>query len=240
MNNTWKRRLSATALVFAAVLTCGVLVTAPARAQTSCTPTALILAITTANATNGTVTLTSGCTYTLTAVNNTTDAGGVGLPVITGKVTIQGAGATIARSAAPGTPVFRILDVASSGSLTLNSVTISNGLASNGQQGGGGIFNRGALSISGSTFTGNAAPSASGTSGGGINNSGTLNLTTSTFTGNSAQEGGGVFNQKTATISGDTFIRDTATIYGGGALLNAAGTMTVTGSTFTGNTGPGG
>jgi hypothetical protein len=76
-----------------------------------CTTTALISAITLANTTNGTVTLASGCTYTLTAINNTTDAGGVGLPVITGKVTIQGSGATIARSSAGGTPVFRIFDV---------------------------------------------------------------------------------------------------------------------------------
>ena len=235
------RRLTATtAGVLIAAAAGSVAVASPALAQTPCTAAALISAITTANSTNGTVTLTSGCTYTLTAINNTTDAGGVGLPVITGKVTLQGSGATISRSSATGTPVFRIFDVASAGSLTLNSVTISNGLASNGQQGGGGIFNHGTLTITGSAFTGNSAPSSSGTSGGGINNSGTLNLSTSTFSGNSAQEGGGVFNQKTATITNDAFTSNTATIYGGGALLNAAGTMTVTGSTFTGNTGPGG
>jgi chitodextrinase len=221
-------------------VTGSVAISSPAFAQTPCTASALISAITLANATNGTVTLTSGCTYTLTAINNTTDNGGVGLPVIEGDVTIQGAGATIARSTASGTPVFRIFDVSSSGSLTLNSVTISNGLANNGQQGGGGIFNHGTLTISGSTFSGNSAPSASGSSGGGINNDGTLNLSTSTFTGNSAQEGGGVLNQKAATITNNTFASNTATIYGGGALLNAAGTMTVTGDTFTGNTGPGG
>ncbi|HEX4703896.1 MAG TPA: fibronectin type III domain-containing protein, partial [Pseudonocardiaceae bacterium] len=189
---------------------------------------------------NGTVTLASGCTYTLTAINNTTDGGGVGLPVIKGKVTIQGSGATIARSTAAGTPVFRIFDVATAGSLTLNAVTISNGLANNGTQGGGGIMSHGTLTVTGSTFTGNSAPATSGTSGGGIDNSGTLNLSTSTFTGNTGQEGGAVFNQKTATITNDIFSGNTATIYGGGALLNAAGTMTVTGSTFTGNTGPGG
>ena len=217
-----------------------VAVATEARAQTPCAAAALISAISTANSSNGTVTLTSGCTYTLTTVNNTTDSGGVGLPVIRGKVTIRGSGATIARSTASGTPVFRIFDVASGGSLTLDSVTISNGLANNGTAGGGGIMSHGTLTITGSTFTGNSAPASSGTSGGGINNSGTLNLSTSTFTGNTGQEGGAVFNQKTATIINDTFSSNTATIYGGGALLNAAGTMTVTGSTFTGNTGPGG
>ena len=243
---TWTRRLSAATVVLIAAALGSVAVSSPALAlalaQTPCTASALISAITTANNTSGggTVTLTSGCTYTLTAINNTTDAGGVGLPVIKGQVTIAGSGAAITRSTASGTPVFRIFDVASSGSLTLNSVTISNGLANNGQQGGGGIFNHGTLTISGSTFSGNSEPASTGTSGGAVNNSGTLNVSTSTFTGNSAQEGGGVFNQKTATISNDTFANNIATVYGGGALLNAAGTMTVTGDTFTGNTGPGG
>ncbi len=226
--------------VLSAVAAGSVAVSTQALAATSCTTAALISAITTANSTNGTVTLTSGCTYTLTAINNTTDSGGVGLPVIKGKVTIQGSGATIARSTAAGTPVFRIFDVATTGSLTLNAVTISNGLASNGTSGGGGIYNHGTLTVTGSTFTGNAAPSATGTSGGAINNSGTLNLSASSFSGNTAQEGGGVFNQKTATIAASTFTGNTATVFGGGALLNAAGTMTVSGDTFTGNTGPGG
>ena len=65
-------------------------------------------------------------------------------------------------------------------------------------------------------------------------------MSTSTFTGNTAQEGGAIFNQTTATITNNTFVNNTATIYGGGGLLNAAGSATVTGDTFTGNTGPGG
>ena len=234
------RRLAVATGVLSAVAAGSVAVSTQALAATSCTTAALISAITTANSTNGTVTLTSGCTYTLTAINNTTDSGGVGLPVIKGKVKIQGSGATIARSTAAGTPVFRIFDVATTGSLTLNAVTISNGLANNGTSGGGGIYNHGTLTVTGSTFTGNAAPSTTGTSGGAINNSGTLNLSTSSFSGNTAQEGGGVFNQKTATIATSTFTSNTATVFGGGALLNAAGTMTVTRDTFTGNTGPGG
>ncbi len=238
---SWVRRLSATAAVLVVAALGSAAVAAPALAATvPCTASDLISAISAANGSGGTVTLTSGCLYTLTAVNNTTDGGGVGLPVISGNLTVQGNGATITRSTASGTPVFRIFDVSSSGSLTLSSLTVSNGLANNGQQGGGGIFNHGALTISGSTFTGNSAPASSGTSGGGINNSGTLNVTTSTFTGNTGQEGGAIFNQKTATITNNTFNNNTATIYGGGGLLNAAGSATVNGDTFTGNTGPGG
>ncbi len=238
---SWVRRLSATAAVLVVAAFGSAAVAAPALAATvPCTATDLISAISAANGSGGTVTLTSGCLYTLTAVNNTTDGGGVGLPVITGNVTVQGNGATITRSTASGTPVFRIFDVSSSGSLTLSSLTVNNGLANNGQQGGGGIFNHGSLTISGSTFTGNSAPASSGTSGGGINNSGTLNVTTSTFSGNTGQEGGAIFNQATATITNNTFTNNTGTIFGGGGLLNAAGSATVTGDTFTGNTGPGG
>ena len=133
--------------------------------------------------------------------------------------------------------------MAAGGSLTLNSVTLSNGLANAGQSGGGAVFSRGVLAVSGSTFSGNSAPSASGTSGGAINSSGALTVTGSSFTGNTGQEGGAIFNQSTtatATVTSSTFTGNQATIYGGGALLNADGSMTVTGDTFSGNSGPGG
>ena len=201
-----------------------------------CSAASLISAINSANTGGGTLTLTSGCTYTLTAKNNTTD-GGVGLPVIKARITIQGNGATITRS---GSVAFHLLDVASAGNLTLSSLTMTNGLANDGVNGGGAIDSHGTLSISGSTFSGNSSPATSGTSGGAINSSGTLTVTTSKFTGNTAQEGGGIFNQKTATITNSTFSNNTATIYGGGALLNAAGTETLAGDTFTGNSGAGG
>jgi chitodextrinase len=210
-------------------------------ATVACTTSSLIGGITVANATpgGGTVTLATGCVYTLTTANNATD-GGTGLPVITGKVTVQGAGATITRSTASGTPAFRVFDVASGGSLRLNSLTLSNGLANNGQQGGGAIYSHGTLAVTASTFTNNSSPATTGTSGGAIDSSGTLTVTTSTFSGNSAQEGGGVFNQASATITNSTFTSNNALIYGGGALLNAAGTETLAGDTFVGNTGPGG
>ena len=63
----------------------------------------LIAAINAANSAGGvnTITLAAGKTFTLTAVNNTTD-GPNGLPVIAAnnKLTIRGNGATIARSKA--------------------------------------------------------------------------------------------------------------------------------------------
>ena len=130
--------------------------------------------------------------------------------------------------------------MASTGSLTLNALTLSNGLANDGVNGGGAVYSHGSLSVTASTFTGNSSPATTGTSGGAINSSGTLTVTTSTFSGNSAQEGGGIFNQNSALITNSTFTNNTALIFGGGALLNAAGTETLAGDTFVGNTGPGG
>ena len=202
-----------------------------------CSAASLVSAITGANTSGGGIlTLAGGCTYTLTATNNSAD-GGTGLPVVKTNITIQGNGATITRS---GSVAFHLLDVASAGRLTLSSLTLTNGLANDGVNGGGAIDSHGALTVTNSTFSGNSSPAASGTSGGAINSSGTLTVTNSTFTGNTAQEGGAIFNQKTATITNSTFSGNTATIFGGGALLNAAGTETVTGDTFTGNSGPGG
>ena len=120
----------------------------PGSGTVPCNAPSLISAISIANSTpgGGTLVLTTGCVYTLTSANNATD-GGTGLPVITGKVTIQGAGATITRSTASGTPAFRVFDVATNGNLNLNSLTLSNGLANNGQQGGGAIFSHGTLAV---------------------------------------------------------------------------------------------
>lgn len=207
-------------------------------AAVPCSVSSLVSAISTANTTpaNSSITLTGGCVYTLTTPNNTSD-GGTGLPVITGHVSVAGS-ATIARSAAAGTAAFRIFDVAPGGSLTLNSVTLRNGLADDGVNGGGAIFSRGSLIATRVTFSGNSSPAATGTSGGAINSSGSLTVSLSTFTGNLAQEGGGIFNQSTTgitTVTDTTFSGNTATIFGGGAVVSADGTTNLTRDTFSGN-----
>src|SRR5262249_58871788 len=84
-----------------------------ASSYTASTVSDLIADVTAANAAGGanTVTLVAGTTFTLTAVDNTTD-GATGLPVIAAKdnLTIIGNGDVIARSTANGTPAFRLLD----------------------------------------------------------------------------------------------------------------------------------
>ena len=117
---------------------------------------------------------------------------------------------------------------------------MSNGIADNGQQGGGAINNAGALSVTAGTFANNSNRVTSGTSGGAVQNSGTMTVSTTLYTGNVAMEGGAVFDQNIANITQSTFTDNAATIYGGGAILNAFGTTTVAMSTFVGSTGPGG
>jgi hypothetical protein len=214
-----------------------------ARADTAvgCSARALTAAINAANAASpATLLLDGGCVIKLKTVDNTTD-GPTGLPVITGDVSIQGNGATIKRHHRADVPPFRIFAVAPGATLTLQSLNLGYGLLPRHElNGGGAIDNRGTLSVSDTTFFNNVDRSSEGAAGGAIQNSGALTVTRSTFTSNRAMEGGAVFNQNQATIEASTFNGNKATIYGGGALLNALGSMNVSGSTFVGNTGPGG
>src|SRR5688572_16073627 len=90
--------------------------------------TELIASMTQANssAEADTITLPTGATFTLTAVDNVR-FGPTGLPSITeagGSMTILGDGSTIERSSAAGTPVFRLFDVDINASLTLSHLTV--------------------------------------------------------------------------------------------------------------------
>ncbi|MGD0220669.1 MAG: InlB B-repeat-containing protein, partial [Acidimicrobiales bacterium] len=78
------------------------------------------------------------------------------------------------------------------------------------------------------------ADNSSATNGGGIYNNGTATLTDDTFSGDSATYGGGVFDDlgSTATLTDDTFSGDSAT-YGGGIYND--GTATLTDDTFSGD-----
>lgn len=119
--------------------------------------------ITALNAANGngeanTITLASGCVYTLTAVDNAAD-GANGLPSITSALTIIGNGATFVRDTA--SPGFRLLHVGATGALTLTQLTLRQGLAdistlwAGGQ--GGGLLSHGQLRLEGVTLISNTA-----------------------------------------------------------------------------------
>ncbi len=138
--------------------------------------------------------LTAGAIYTLNAADNTDASYGAnGLPVITSPVTINAHGAVIERSSAAGTPAFRLFQVGSGGTLTLNQITLRNGALPGGA--GGAILNLGAATVSASTLTGNSAAD-----GGAIANQGTLTLVSSTLANNNATVSGGAI-EDTGTLA---------------------------------------
>jgi hypothetical protein len=197
----------------------------------------LIDAINQANA-NGeanTITLEAG-TYTLTAVDNTTD-GFNGLPSVTGVVTIQGAGAdTTILERDTNAPGFRLVHVAATGVLTLDGLTLQGGRA--GVFGGGaGLFNRGALSLTHITVAHNSA--GGGGAGGLLNSGGTATIAMTKFVNNDVfVGGGGILNE------GGTLLITTTTFAGNfsegvGGLANQGGTVILTDSTFVDNGGDG-
>ncbi len=232
-----------------------------------CSPAALASAMTGA-ASGETIRLAAGCDYVLAAA----------LPPVSASLTIEGRGATLERSTATGTPGFSLLDISTgTADLSVSDLTFRNGdggaisipgyeLLSNdvavtrstftGNSGGainlGGVLPpvtaQAAATITGSVFTGNT--------GGAINDHGIpLTVTRSTFTGNSSgithlgQHTGGGINAEmgelsphrevgTVAVTGSTFTRNT----GGGISCSYAAPscdLSVTRSVFTGNTGSG-
>ncbi len=122
----------------------------------------LITAIQNANTAGAatTITLAANATFDFASADNTTD-GGNALPVITGNVTIVGNGATIERT---GTTPFRLFDVAGGGSLTLQNLTLTGGLAqgAGAAADGGAIYSSGTLSLTGVTVLRNTAQGNNG------------------------------------------------------------------------------
>jgi hypothetical protein len=208
----------------------------------------LIDAITQANA-NGkanTITLEAG-TYTLMAVDNTID-GPNGLPSVTGTVTIQGAGAdTTILERDASAPNFRLVHVASLGTLTLEGLALRGG--SSGAIGGGAILNNsGRLTLVHAILQGNRGFGGQG--GGGLANlCGTVAIAGTIFADNvSNNGGGGLVNVFSPSLPGtgcpgaqvfittSTFVENVTTASGGAGLNNRlGGVVTITQSSFVRN-----
>src|SRR5262249_32434304 len=154
--------------------------------------------------------------YVLTAVNNTTD-GATGLPVVNNRnhLTIVGNGDTIERSSDAGTPSFRLFDVARTGSLTLQNVTLRNGLAfgSGKAADGGAIYNQGTLALNAVAMQNNTAFGSDGQSAHTKNSNGK--------DGEDAA-GGGIWSNGSLTLQGGTTLQGNKAIggAGGSAYLN--------------------
>jgi hypothetical protein len=222
--------------------------------------TCLIAAVNSANDTpeEDTIILGPGI-YALTTVDNDTD-GANGLPSIRSTVTLRGAGADrtiVERDGAA--PFFRLVHIASTGSLVLDEVTLRGGVAFAARlpgdlnTSGGAILNLGTLSIMNSVLMGNSVQGQFG-DGGAIAGVGTLSIMNSVLMGNSVRGQGGSggaiagFGLTVTTVTNTTFASNFVRVNrgaSGGAIYNSQGMLAVTNSTFTdnstfGNIGAGG
>jgi len=189
-------------------------------------------------------------TIALSAPTTSPYVGGMLSIAANDNLTIVGNGDTIERNTASGTKPFRLFDVASGGSLTLQNMTLKNGFAISsyyyggldslggiGPAQGGAIYNLGALTLKGVTVADNQAIAGTNASegasayGGAIWSNGSLTLENGTlFEGNSAQ-GGSPEQHGDSGLGGSAF---------GGAVYVAGGTANISNTTFTGNSVTGG
>jgi hypothetical protein len=198
----------------------------------------------TANPGPDTIALAAECIYTLTEVDNAdTVHGTIGLPRVTSALTIDGNRATIARSTAAGIAEFGIFVVVEGGDLTLDEVTVRNG----GRAGyTSSITNMGTLSL--------VHSEVSGSSSNGIYTQGVLDLEGSIVRDNggagvvsevgnttiansniSNNQGIGVLNRQYVVMTlSDSVVRDN---YGSGIDNSYFSSLTVIGSTISGNIG---
>ena len=171
-------------------------------------------------------------TYTLSEVDNNTN-GSNGLPAITSEITLRGSNSAVAR--AEDAPGFRLLYIAEEGNLTVEGVTLRNGLATDSptRNSGGGIFNAGTLTLQDAGIV----QSSAGAEGSGLDNQGTATIRDSLISENEGGGGNGVgiFNVGTLNLS-DTTISDN--FGGNGAGIFNRGDVTVEGGVLEGNTDP--
>lgn len=180
-----------------------------------------------------TITLTDD--ITLTVAYNQVGYGSNGLPAITSDITIEGGDFTITAmndpinlqttevTASGGSGSFRIFEVAPSGDLTLNQVTLTGGS----ELGGGNVYSRGALTINNSTL--NNGNSVFG--GSMLNYGGVVEISGSTFSDNSAFKYGGAIANVPNPAGAPPL--SASSVNGGGS--PAPGTITITNSTLTNN-----
>ena len=176
------------------------------------------------------------------------------------RLVIDGAGFSVDGQGIKGVRPFEI----GAGTVVyMKNITITGGVAKGVttiEDSGGGIYNRGTLTLADSTITGNRAPY----SGGGLNNRGALNLISSTLsdnlagyfgggvrswegsltvtgciiTGNQAthQAGGGIYSSGLLTIKKSTISNNVTDGSGGGIHCGGIGTNIITDSTIADNT----
>jgi hypothetical protein len=171
-------------------------------------------------------------TYLLTRApsgTNGEDSGDLylGAPNMAGQsVSIIGAGAT--RTIIDANHLDRVLAVESGRTASLSGVTLRNGKRT-GDGIGGGIFNRGNLTISDSVIEANTA-----VEGGGIDSGGTLLVERTTLRANHAPYGGGMYVYGDTRINASTLYANAASPGSGGGVFNT-NELRITNSTLSQN-----
>src|SRR5262249_37360898 len=176
-------------------------------------------------------------TYTLTIAGAHEDANATGDLDITDALTINGAGA--ATTIVNGGGIDRVFHIVSDLIVQINNITISGGVTTGGDSGGG-LLSEGVVTLNNCIVSGNSAPNANG---GGVYSDNVFTIAGSTITGNTAAngDGGGVYdngvsgNINTSTFSGNSVPGGD----GGGLYFNGVSTQ-VNQCTFTGNHAVGG
>ncbi|XCN74700.1 MAG: choice-of-anchor Q domain-containing protein [Candidatus Electrothrix aestuarii] len=173
------------------------------------------------------------------------------LPEITTIITIEGQGHTI--NGNNDANVGSVLNIISTGDLTLNEAIVTHGYTALGggiyndgnvaltnsmvsdntaTSHGGGIYGYGNITLTNSTISGNTATLSSG----GIGSTfGSVTLISSTVSGNTAGEAGGISSQEgSVTLLNSTVSNNTAENIGG--IKNVDGSLTLVNSTVSSNT----
>jgi CSLREA domain-containing protein len=184
----------------------------------------------------------SGADLITFAGDYTITLNGSRLPLITSLMTITGNGAanTIIQASTcnpvtlPGecTPADNgVFEVENNGNLTLEGITMRHG---QGGIAGGGISNRGTLTIQDSILSGNKAISFGGALFNTSNSA--VSIQNSAVIGNAAGYGGGIYNGEGSTLAvNNSTIANNINALRGGGIDNYGATVTVTQSTLTAN-----
>jgi hypothetical protein len=173
-----------------------------------------------------TIVLESGGEYVLTAINNETENGANGLPLITSDIMIRGGrgeNSTIRREQDEGTPEFRIFEVSNQGVLRMEHVNISGGL------------------VLDSETTPESCPTIEcrypGAGAAIFNDGGIVTLERSTISNNTARWGGAaIVNIEGDIVIENSTIDDNTTEGSGGGVMMFRGTVAINNSAISDNT----
>jgi len=176
----------------------------------------------------GTLNLQPGCVFRVGGPGRglyyTTVNGHDAIAPVTVPVTIDGNGSAVAL--ATGASAMRLFEVGSAGSLTLDDISLLGGVDQS-SAGGGAVYNDGFLSLTDVTLSGDRAENASGDA---VVNQGTMTMTGGKVTDDRGNLSPAVVSDGDLTVSGTTFSQDYS-----GSILEGAGSLNVSGATFTRN-----